>query len=547
LNRFSANSRQVLINELKEGNYDLLVIGGGITGAGIALDAASRGLSVCLLEMQDFAGGTSSRSTRLIHGGLRYLKQFEFKLVSEVSKERKIIFKNAPHLVKPELLLLPITTTGSFGKFMTRLGMRMYELLAGVKKQERHRFLNVAETAQLEPLLKKEGLLGSILYYEYRTDDARLTISVLKKAVGRGALALSYMKVTGFNYKGGKITGVKVHDQLGGDDYEVKAQLVVNASGPWVDELDTLDDKDQGNKLLVTKGVHLVFDGNRLPLKQAVYFDAPDKRMIFALPHRGKTYVGTTDTFYEGEKTDPAVTDDDKSYLLKCINGYFHKIELLSTDIESCWAGLRPLIRKAGKKPSEISRRDEMFVWKSGLISIAGGKLTGYRKMAQRVVDLVAKQISATGENVFSCSTADIFLAGGETGPFPEFLNKKMPEALFIGLNKEESKFLITRYGSETDSILKIVSELKVKEPSHELPLLIRSELIYAVEKEMCLTPSDFFIRRTGMLYFDIDAVNKYKSPVVRYMQDLLGWSMSEKESYEKSLNRVLSGAESQS
>ena len=214
LNSFSAKNRAALLQHLNQTTFDVVVIGGGITGAGIALDAASRGLKVVLLEMQDFAGGTSSRSTKLIHGGLRYLKQLEFKLVSEVGKEREIIHRNAPHLSIPEPMLLPITKNGSFGKFTTRLAMRVYEFLAGVKSEERHHSLSAIETIKQEPLLKKENLIGGVLYYEYRTDDARLTLSVLKEAVSRGALALSYIKVNGFTYEHGKINGVDAEDQL---------------------------------------------------------------------------------------------------------------------------------------------------------------------------------------------------------------------------------------------------------------------------------------------------------------------------------------------
>ncbi len=390
---FSALRRASILLEAERSRFDLIVTGGGITGAGIALDATVRGLKVLVLDMQDFASGTSSRSTKLIHGGLRYLKQLELKLVAEVGQEREIVHRNAPHLTKPEHMLLPIVKNGSLGKFSSRIGMWMYEWLAGVKKEEWHKVLNRKQTIAAEPLLKQEGLLGGILFYEYRTDDARLTIEVMKEAVERGAKAISYMKVQAFTYKDEKINGLVAEDQLSGKQYTFKADYFVNATGPWVDDLDDLDMKHGAHKLHITKGVHIVVDGKKLPLKQSAYFDTFDKRMIFVIPREGKTYIGTTDTFYKGELSHPKITAEDKAYLLKCVNEFFPGNRLTEEDIESGWAGLRPLVNKPGKGPSEISRKDEMFVSSSGLITIAGGKLTGYRKMAERVVDVVARKM----------------------------------------------------------------------------------------------------------------------------------------------------------
>lgn len=542
MNSFSAKNRAALLLQLNRTSFDVLVIGGGITGAGIALDAASRGLKVALVDMQDFAAGTSGRSTKLIHGGLRYLKQFEFKLVSQVGRERAIIHHNAPHLSLPEPILLPITKNGSLRKFTTRLGMWVYEFLARVKKEERHVFLSSEETANREPLLKREDLSGGLLYYEYRTDDARLTLSVLKEAAQHGALTLNYLKVTGFIYDKEKVSGVEAEDQLNKVLYKIHANHIINASGPWVDELDSLDNNAQGNKLQYTKGIHLVVDYQTLPVKQSLYFDTYDERMIFVIPREGKTYIGTTDTFYNGDKLNPSISDDDKMYLLKCVNDYFTGHSLKPADIESCWSGIRPLIRKPGKKPSEISRKDEIFVWRSGLISIAGGKLTAYRKMAQEIVDLLAKKISKTEKRKLpACSTSHILLSGGKTGNFSEFVKIKIPALTALGLSVEEATSLVNRYGSEIDELYTIMENLKEKEdPAHNLTLVLRAELLYAIHQEMCFTPSDFFIRRTGMLYFDIDSVKKYKTALINYMREILGWDSTLKERYERELQEAI-------
>ncbi|MDP2385073.1 MAG: FAD-dependent oxidoreductase [Bacteroidota bacterium] len=521
---FSSKNRSVIIEKMNASIFDILIIGGGITGAGIALDASARGLKVALIDMQDFAAGTSSRSTKLIHGGLRYLKQFEFKLVAEVGKEREIIHRNAPHLTKPEPMLLPIVKGGSLGKFSTRIAMWIYEWLAGVKKEEWHKILSKEETIKAEPLLEKNNLLGGVLFYEYRTDDARLTIEVIKEAVNRGATALNYMKAISFNYEKEKICGAIVQDQITKKEYSIKAKYVVNASGPWVDELDDLETKKETHKLQLTKGVHIVVDQKKLPVKQSLYFDTHDKRMIFIIPREGKTYIGTTDTFYNGDLVDPKVTQEDTVYLLKCCNAYFPNNQILETDIESSWAGLRPLIKKPGKGPSEISRKDEMFESASGMIIIAGGKLTGYRKMAERVVDLIGKKTLSTENKTLSeCSTSNISIAGGKLNSNQSFSTLKktlIEQGNVLGLSNNEAETLVYRYGPNTLKIFKFIEQLKNEES--DLPVLIRAQIQYCIEYEMCLTPEDFFIRRTGMSYFAIGEKRKWEEELVKYMKKII-------------------------
>jgi glycerol-3-phosphate dehydrogenase len=524
---FSYKNRDGFFKQLANSSFDVLIIGGGITGAGIALDAATRGLKVALVEMQDFASGTSGRSTKLIHGGLRYLKQGELKLVAEVGKEREIIYRNAPHITRPEPMLLPIIKKGSLNKFTAALGMWFYEKLAGVKKTEWHKNLNKEVTTGAEPLLQKDNLRGGILFYEYRTDDARLTIEVIKEAVSRGVVALNYTKCDGFIYTDEKITGAVVKDLLTNEEVKVKAKYIINAGGPWVDELDDLEKNKMPRKLKITKGVHIVVDKNKLPVKQAVYFDTFDKRMIFVIPRGNKTYIGTTDTFYSGDKTDPKITNEDRNYLLKCVNDFFSITPLKPNDIESGWAGLRPLISKPGKGPSEISRKDEIFISESGLLMIAGGKLTGYRKMAERIIDKIADDINKKGKKLIGKScTANIKLSGGNIkgySDFEEFEKNKVRKGLELGLTNEETQKLIYRYGSEIEKLFFLIEQLKNE--VHELPLSLRGEIAYVIKHEMCVTPSDFFIRRTGSFYFDIATVINYKANVMRYMKDRLGWN----------------------
>ncbi|MGZ4098552.1 MAG: glycerol-3-phosphate dehydrogenase/oxidase [Bacteroidia bacterium] len=547
MNSFSSKNRAKLIDKISSTSFDLLVIGGGITGAGIALDASARGLKVALVEMQDFASGTSGRSTKLIHGGLRYLKQLEFGLVAEVGKEREIVHKNAPHLTKPEPMLLPIVRAGSLNKFSARLAMFVYELIAGVKKEERRKILSKDNTLQVEPLLKKEDVLGGILFYEYRTDDARLTIEVMKAAVSRGALSINYMEAASFIYESGEIKGAHVTDKVNGGKYTIAAKYVINASGPWVDAIDDLDEKKNKHKLQVTKGIHLVVDWKKLPVKQSAYFDTYDRRMLFVIPREGKTYIGTTDTFYSGNLSHPNITKEDRDYILKCVNDYFPGSILKSSDIESGWCGLRPLVTKPGKKPSEISRKDEIFESASGLITIAGGKLTGYRKMAQRIVDIVAKKITEKeGGQVLQCNTQNIRLPGGEINnnvSFPAFVKNKVKEGINLGLSEKEAETLVNRYGSNVEKIYEIVASQKDKNRSG-VPLILSAQLIYCLENEMCLTPSDFLIRRTGSLYFDIDTVQRWGGAVAKEMQNILGWNDELTERFTKELYSSVEEAE---
>ncbi len=389
---FSYQNRQDYLVQLAQETQDLIVIGGGITGAGILLDATTRGMKAALFEMQDFAEGTSSRSTKLVHGGLRYLKQFEFALVKEVGRERAIVFENGPHVTKSEPMLLPIVKGGSIGPLGALFGMWLYDKLAGVKEKEKRRILNRISVQALEPFLREDILKSGAYYYEYRTDDSRLTMEIIKEAVDRKAHALNYCKVTALLYEGTKVAGVTLTDLITGTHYEVRAHAVVNATGPWVDETDAMDNTSRKNKLLLSKGVHIVVDASKLPIGQAMYFDAGAGRMVFAIPRENKVYIGTTETEYSKEKEigKPTITKEDRDYLLGAVNSLFKEIHLKPEDVESGWAGLRPLIKQEGKKPGEISRKDETFVYPSGLISIAGGKLTGYRKMAERIVDRVS-------------------------------------------------------------------------------------------------------------------------------------------------------------
>ncbi|MEN0048287.1 MAG: glycerol-3-phosphate dehydrogenase/oxidase, partial [Bacteroidota bacterium] len=482
LTSFSTINRQESIAQFTQEEFDLIVIGGGATGCGIALDAASRGLKTLLLEKRDFASGTSSKSTKLIHGGLRYLKQFEIGLVRETGTERAIVHRLASHLVLPEKMLLPIIENGTFGKLTASFGLKVYDVVAGVSGKDKRKMLSKSKALETEPLLDESVLKGAGFYAEYRTDDARLTIELMKTAARYGAKALNYCKVEDFTYENGKVTAVKCEDQTSGQKFVVKAKSIVSAGGPWVDRLRKTDGSLSGKRLHLTKGVHIVVPHERFPLKYSIYFDVPDGRMMFAIPRGKITYIGTTDTTYHGDLNRVVATQDDATYILKGVKHAFPNTDLSKDDLISNWAGLRPLIHEDGKSPSELSRKDEIFISDTGLISIAGGKLTGYRKMAERIVDLVLKTYFNTQSK--DSTTKNIALTpqplpnAADVESYIRQLEQKMPE---FGLNDYHAWYLTTTYGKQSEMILEKMADFA--DADAELRLL-RAELWFGVHYE---------------------------------------------------------------
>jgi glycerol-3-phosphate dehydrogenase len=521
---FSYHDRPVLIKQLAGDPFDIVIIGGGITGAGIALDAASRGLKAALVEKVDFAYGTSSRSTKLIHGGLRYLKQLEFGLVKEVGSERAVVHNLAPHLVVPEKMLLPLSEKKGLGYWLTSIGLKVYDLLAGVKAEDQRRMLTKAQTLRYEPLLKKDDIKGGAIYAEYRTDDARLTMEIIKTAVNHGAVILNYVRVTDFIYTNEQVSGVKVKDGLSGEIFSIQAKTVVSAAGPWVDELREINKSKSGKRLHLTKGVHIVLPHHKLPVKQAIYFDMDDGRMIFAIPRGRITYVGTTDTNYEGDKDHVTATPDDATYLIQGVNTTFPSVGLSVADIESSWAGLRPLIHEDGKSASELSRKDEIFESPTGLISIAGGKLTGYRKMAERVVNLVIKN-NFEERKLKPCQTQKLRLSEHSFSgarQVRDFVRDLQHKLVPHKLPPHTAAYLVENYGQEAETIFKRF-ETQATSQAADLALL-KAELWHCFHFEMVCTLSDFLIRRTGLTYFDLGRVLQWKETIARECQVYFKW-----------------------
>lgn len=535
MNCLSSQNRDNTLSEIQELEYDILIIGGGITGAGILLDATTRGLKAILIEKNDFASGTSSKSTKLIHGGLRYLKQLDLALVREVGRERAVLYRNAPHLVIPERMLLPLIKGGSFSRIMSRIGLTIYDLFASVKPGERKKMLTKEETLKIEPGLSQESLLGGALYSEYRTDDARLTLEVIKTACTIGGVAINYLEFTEFTYDDGYIVGASTKDSQTNNTFNIKAKQVINAGGPWVDKIRKKDGSVEGKKLHHTKGVHIVLPHGKLPINQSIYFDVGDGRMIFAIPRGEATYIGTTDTDYKGDLNEMRTTKEEAQYLINGINKMFPLSNLSIGDIISSYAGIRPLIHQEGKAPGEISRRDEIFISKSNLLSIAGGKLTGYRKMAKKVTDMALQRlVNEFKYKDISCQTRHVVLQGGDIEDMASFKSDLRASLKSLGIAENKAFYLTNNYGSQA---LKVLANLEGNDKEIALGI---AEVSYAIRFEAMHTLSDFFIRRTGKLFFDPSSVGKLLEPVSRKAAELLGWDDQRRNEESQGVKQML-------
>lgn len=595
--RFSKETRQRAIEKLQDRTLDLLVIGGGITGAGVALQSAASGLETGLIEMQDFAEGTSSRSTKLVHGGIRYLKQFDVEVVSDTVKERAVVQQIAPHIPKADRMLLPVYDEpgSTFSQFRLKVAMDLYDLLAGVTGTPlANKELTKEEVLERAPQLKQEGLLGGGEYLDYRNNDARLVIENIKRANQDGALVASRVKAVGYlKDEKGKVIGVKAEDVLTGNHFEIKARIVINTTGPWSDVVRNLDnDEQQIQQMRPTKGVHLVIDNSKIKVPHATYFDTGlgDGRMVFVIPRENKTYFGTTDTDYRGDLKHPIVTQEDVDYLLGIVNNRFPDVNITLDDIESSWAGLRPLIsgnnasdynggdngsiseesfdnlistvsrylnkeasrddvtesilaiesNTSEKNPSSISRGSSLDIDDNGLVTLAGGKITDYRKMAEgamrEIIDILAEQHNRHYRLINSKTYP---VSGGELNPANVESELETFAQLGVkrGLDIADARYIANVFGSNAPRVFNLANELEAVEG-----LTLRDTLVlhYAMREEMVLTPVDYFLRRTNHLLFMRETMDDLIQPIANEMAKYLGWSEEEQAAHLAELDRVL-------
>lgn len=545
--------------ERLQGSFDLLVIGGGITGSGIARDAARRGLSVALVEMNDLAFGTSSRSSKLIHGGLRYLEQYEFSLVFESVSERRILQDMAPHLVNPLGFLFPVYKTARKPLWMINTGIRLYEGLSLFRSPKRPRSLKPSEVAELEPAVKTEDLKGAPLYYDCATDDARLTLETALDAAKSGAVVATWAKVTSFvKDETGRVKGVVVRDELDDELREISARAVVNATGPWTDQTMAMSQSlSTGSILRPTKGIHVVIEHDKLPIDHAVVcFHPTDKRVLFALPWGDRTYIGTTDTDFEGDPGKVAATLEDVDYLLDAAKDAFPRNPLTRDDVISTWAGIRPLMAPQEEDAEElnessVSREHQILVGQDGLVTIAGGKLTTYRRMAAEVVDTAVRLLELTdGRLDLEPSRTDKEPLPGAVGwPADDNHARVADEASRAGhphVPDDVARYLADTYGM---CALEIAKRASTDKELAERLVEGRPEILacvdWAVEEELAATICDVMIRRTQLILRDRDQGLGALARVADRMAALLGWDEAKKaremERYrdEVALNRA--------
>ncbi|NDC22989.1 MAG: FAD-dependent oxidoreductase [Proteobacteria bacterium] len=514
------------IRRLKTDSFDVLVIGGGATGAGIALDAAARGLKVALVEQNDFGSGTSSRSTKLVHGGVRYLEQAvlhldrsQFRLVREALRERKILSEIAPHLVHWLPLLIPMYRR--FEATYYNAGLRMYDWLAGKNLVHRSRFASPREALELCPFLKKSGLKGGVIYYDGQFDDARMNLSILLTAQEKGAVISNYVSVTDLINPKGQITGAKLRDKLSGEQWEISASIVINATGPLTDQLRKLDSPQSSPLLKVSSGAHLVLP---LPTPQfAIGILIPkthDKRVLFVLPWQGKMLVGTTDNPAEASP-DPKATESDVSFILDEYSRYFD-VTPNRNDILSTWSGLRPLAHEnASDSTASLSRDHVIHESPSGLMSVFGGKWTTYRLMAEEAVDLISSRLS---KSLAPCSTQKIKLHGAQH--FKGNLQSQWEEQ---GVRSSTATHLKGTYGDKSKAILEIAKGAHGNLLHPDYPF-IEAEVVYSARQEFVVHSADILFRRTRLAFLDKKAAEICYPRVQSLLAQELGWTDKEKE-----------------
>lgn len=519
---FSARTRAEALARFQADTFDIAIIGGGITGAGIARDAAQRGLAVALLEKGDFASGTSSKSSRMIHGGLRYLRQGQVQLVRESLIERGVLLRLAPHLVHPMPFLLPVYGESASRRLILRAGLTAYDLLAGGRRLQRHRTLSREALVRAEPSIRSDGLQGGFRYFDCLVNDARLTLATVRSAARCHAAVASYVEATGVLSEGGRVTGVHFSDRMRGVSGTVRAHVVVAAAGPWTDQVREL--AGASPILRPTKGIHIVVERSRLPLSSAVAFTL-GHRALFGVPHGDYTYIGTTDTDYSDDPGRARAEVDDVTYVIEAASAAF-TVDLSPDDVLSTWAGVRPLVSEEGT-PSNVPRDYDIQTGPEGFITIAGGKLTTYRAMAEDLVDRVLEQEAPRlGGARPPCRTASTPLPGGDLDRFERYRETTaaaLEEAW--DLSRPTSYHLVDTYGAE---YLKVLAYAR-NNPDLLRPLapgvpVLAAEAVYAVEEEMALTLEDFMSRRTDLMLFEPQHGLEAAGRAAALMGEALSW-----------------------
>lgn len=529
---FSALDRTLNIQRMQQERFDLAIIGGGINGAGVAREAALRGMKVALIEANDFASGTSSRSSKLIHGGLRYLENLEFNLVFEALNERHHLLQMAPHLVHPLKFTIPLYKGGRVSPMMMGLGMWFYDVLSQFEAPELHARLNPEETLEEIPFLREKELLASFQYYDAYMDDDRLTIETIRSANEAGLCAANYVRATGCGLDGdGLVQAVTAKDLRSNQEFMLKADHYVSSVGPWVDELGTNLFKSWQPRLRPTKGIHLTFRRSRFPLKDAVVM-AAEERILFAIPRQDFVIVGTTDTDFQGDLSRVFAEPSDVAYLMQITGRYFPHLNLKVEDVVASYAGVRPLVRDQAETTGKTSREHTIVTDKHGITYVMGGKYTTYRKIAQETVDEVLSH--------FSLEKRAVWARSNSTSPLNpqvsvEILSRadliaKEVSALSL-LPVSEAKQLIERHGLETLSIIKSFGKMRSN---------FAYEAAHAITMTMCLTLKDFYFRRMPLYLANSDHGISHLDAIVDVFASFYNWSDVEKADQIEDLRKQI-------
>lgn len=528
MSSLSAPRRQDRIKELQSATFDVLVIGGGITGAGVARDAASRGLKVALVEGSDFASGTSSRSSKLIHGGIRYLEQREFHLVFEALSERQRLFELAPHLVHPLKFAIPLYRTGRVKPWLLKLGMILYDFLSLYDAPELHVAFSKGELLQDYPLLQEKDLLAGFSYYDAYMDDDRLVHETLRSAARFGTTAVNFVRSSGPLLQGERVIGAECQDQLTGEKFFVRARHVISCVGPWTDQLGRSFIADWKPMMRPSKGVHLTFRRDRLKIHDAIVM-AAEERIVFAIPRHEMTIIGTTDTDFKKDPSEVTTEPEDVEYLLKVAQKYFPGAGLTKADIVSSYAGVRPLVHDDAETESGTSREHVIIHDHRGISFVAGGKYTTYRHMAEQAVvevlrtwgleDRMKYRNSQTLEPLNPKCSVELYERAKREAERSEGL---------YGFSEKSLLQLAERHGMEFLDLLERYSGETTQGASEEQRLL-EIELIHAVNETMCLNLRDFYFRRVPLFLAKPDHGLPFAEPLSQLMGRVLGWSEEER------------------
>ena len=537
--RFSHLDRKSQLAELETDTFDLVVVGGGITGAGIAFDATVKGLRVAILEKDDWGAGTSSKSSKLVHGGLRYLEQMEFGLVMESTAERAFLMKRVSHLVRPLRFIFPVYRSHKHRPWFIQLGMWLYDILALFRNHKRHRRLSPREVSSEEPFLDVSEMEAAMAYYDCITDDARLTLENAKAAHRKGAIALSRVEVNGLDADEDGLLRVAARDTWGGQNLQIRTRRVVNAAGPWTNKVLGEEGAKRTEVIRPTKGVHLVVPREALPVDSAVVVQSPrDGRIAFVIPWEESTAIGTTDTDFTGSPDEVHTSRADVDYLLEAIRAGFPTKPIKDDDIVSTWAGLRPLIKDDSENPYNTSREHEIIEDERGVFTIAGGKLTTYRKMAEECVDMVIASLGklvATGEK----STKHVPLPGCDNFVYRTDGERVIGEVVNKwNIAHPVAERLVQRYGGQWPEILPdSVTDLPLVDPRGRV---LEAEVQFGLEHEMVGSLEDFMARRTHLFYHLPDQGLEASKRVARILGQAFGWSEEEVESEYIRYTRVV-------